>query len=162
MSIDTVRAYFRARGMEDRVQEFSVSSATVPLAAKALGCEEAHIAKSMAFHGKDGDGCLMVVTAGDARIDNRKFKDTFLMKARMLSPDETLALVGHPVGGVCPFAVPEGVHVYLDRSLQRFATVYPACGSANSAIGLTCAELEEVSGAIGWVDVCRLRDDNPA
>lgn len=159
MSIETVRAYFRARGMESRVQEFSVSSATVPLAAAALGCAQAHIAKSMAFHSKDGVGCVMVVTAGDCKIDNRKFKDTFSMKARMLTPEETLELVGHPVGGVCPFALREGVQVYLDRSLQRFATVYPACGSANSAIGLSCAELEEVGGAAGWVDVCKLREE---
>lgn len=159
MSIETVRAYFRTRGMEKRVREFPVSSATVPLAAKALGCEEARIAKSMAFHGKDGDGCVMVVTAGDCKIDNRKFKDTFSMKARMLSPEDTLELVGHPVGGVCPFAVHDGVRIYLDESLRRFETVYPACGSANSAIGLSCAELEDVSGASGWVDVCKLREE---
>ena len=159
MSIETARAFFRSRGIEDRVREFSVSSATVPLAAQALGCEEAHIAKSMAFQSKDTDACIMVVTAGDCKIDNRKFKDTFFMKAKMLSAEETLDKVGHPVGGVCPFAVHDGVKVYLDVSLKRFETVYPACGSANSAIGLSCEELESLGNAVGWVNVCKPRTE---
>lgn len=154
MAIEKVREYFRALGMEDRIQEFDVSSATVALAAEALGCEQAHIAKSMAFQGKDG-GCLMVVASGDGKIDNRKFKDAFGMKAKMLSADETAQMVGHAVGGVCPFAVNDTVLVYLDVSLRRFETVYPACGSSNSAIGLRCAELEQYSNAVGWVDVCK-------
>lgn len=154
MSIEKVRAYFRELGMEDRVREFDVSSATVPLAAKALGCAEAHIAKSMAFADKDG-GCLMVVTAGDGKIDNRKFKDTFGMKAKMLSFEETAEKVGHAVGGVCPFAVNAGIRVFLDVSMKRFETVYPACGSSNSAIGLSCDELEKYSACAGWVDVCK-------
>jgi len=157
MSIEAGRAYFRQFGMEDRVQEFTVSSATVDLAAKALGVEGARIAKTLSF--KTADGCMLILAAGDARIDNHKFKEKFHMKAKMLSADEVLELVGHPVGGVCPFAVPENVNVYLDVSLRRFETVYPACGSPNSAIALTLPELEQYSGFSAWVDVCRGWDE---
>lgn len=154
MSIEKGRAYFRALGIEDRVLEFDVSSATVELAAKALGVEGARIAKTLSF--KAPDGCLLVLAAGDARIDNHKFKDTFHVKAKMLTADEVLELVGHPVGGVCPFGCNEGVPVYLDESLKRFQTVFPAVGSANSAIELNLDELYRYSKALGWVDVCKL------
>ncbi len=154
MSIEKGRAYFRALGIEDRVLEFDVSSATVELAAKALGVEGARIAKTLSF--KAPDGCLLVLAAGDARIDNHKFKDTFHVKAKMLTADEVQELVGHPVGGVCPFGCNEGVPVYLDESLKRFETVFPAVGSANSAIELNLDELYRYSKALGWVDVCKL------
>lgn len=154
MSIEKGRAYFRALGIEDRVLEFDVSSATVELAAKAVGVEGARIAKTLSF--KTPEGCLLVLAAGDARIDNHKFKDTFRMKAKMLTADEVLALVGHPVGGVCPFGCNVGVPVYLDESLKRFETVFPAVGSANSAIELNLDELFRYSKALGWVDVCKL------
>lgn len=154
MSIEKGRAYFRALGIEERVLEFDVSSATVELAAKALGVEGARIAKTLSF--KAPDGCLLVLAAGDARIDNHKFKDTFHVKAKMLTADEVLELVGHPVGGVCPFGCNEGVPVYLDESLKRFETVFPAVGSANSAIELNLDELYLYSKALGWVDVCKL------
>lgn len=154
MSIEKGRAYFRTLGIEDRVLEFDVSSATVELAAKALGVEGARIAKTLSF--KAPDGCLLVLAAGDARIDNHKFKDTFRVKAKMLTADEVLELVGHPVGGVCPFGCNEGVPVYLDESLKRFETVFPAVGSANSAIELNLDELYRYSKALGWVDVCKL------
>jgi len=154
VSIEKGRAYFRTLGIEDRVLEFDVSSATVELAAKALGVEGARIAKTLSF--KAPDGCLLVLAAGDARIDNHKFKDTFHVKAKMLTADEVLELVGHPVGGVCPFGCNEGVPVYLDESLKRFETVFPAVGSANSAIELNLDELYRYSKALGWVDVCKL------
>ena len=154
MSMEKARAALRAFGVEGRVREFTVSSATVELAAAALGVDGARIAKTLSF--KKDDGCVLVVAAGDARIDNRKFKDTFGCKARMLSPDEVLALVGHPVGGVCPLGRRAGVPVYLDETLRRFVTVYPAVGSANSAIELTLDELYTFSEAAGWVDVCKL------
>lgn len=154
MSIEKGRAYFRSLGLEERVMEFDVSSATVELAAKALGVEGARIAKTLSF--KTPDGCLLLLAAGDARIDNRKFKDTFHIKAKMLTADEVLELVGHPVGGVCPFGCNEGVPVYLDESLRRFETVFPAVGSANSAIELNLEELFTFSKAIAWVDVCKL------
>lgn len=153
MAIEPVKAYLAARGMEGRVLEFDGSSATVELAARAAGVEPARIAKTLSFDGEEGG--LLVVTAGDAKIDNAKFKAQFQRKARMLSPDAVLALTGHAVGGVCPFALPEGVPVYLDVSLKRFATVFPACGSANSAIELTMDELDRLSGARAWVDVCK-------
>lgn len=153
MSIEKVRAYFASQGMEDRVMEFPVSSATVELAAQALGCEGCRIAKTLSFL-VDGKP-ILVVTAGDGRIDNPKFKATFHTKAKMLSHDQAAELVGHAVGGVCPFAVNEGVAVYLDESLKRFTTVYPACGSSNSAIELTIPELEKHSGFTSWVDVCK-------
>ena len=154
MSLETVKAYFRRLGMEDRVMEFETSSATVELAAQAAGVEPARIAKTLSF--RKGDGCVLVVAAGDARIDNRKFRDAFGVKAKMLSPDEVLAMVGHPVGGVCPFDVKEGVPVWLDESLKRFDVVYPAAGSANSAVALTPDELQRCAGAAGWTDVCKL------
>ena len=153
MSIERVKAFFEPYGLADRIQEFPVSSATVELAAAALGCEGCRIAKSLSFL-VDG-GAVLVVAAGDARIDNGKFKAFFHTKARMLSPEEAAALVGHAVGGVCPFAVNEGVRTYLDVSLKRFGSVFPACGSSNSAIELTLDELERLSQALGWVDVCK-------
>lgn len=153
MAIDRVRAYLRTFGAEERILEFPVSSATVALAAQALGCEEARIAKTLSF--AQGEGCILVVAAGDAKVDNGKFKARFAMKAKMLSPDDAERLVGHAVGGVCPFGVNAGVPVYLDESLRRFETVFPACGSANSAIELTLDELERFSGAESWVDVCK-------
>ncbi len=154
MSIEKGRAYFRQFGMEERVLEFPVSSATVELAALALGVEGARIAKTLSF--KKDDSCILILAAGDARIDNRKFKDKFHMKAKMPSPDEVLELVGHPVGGVCPFGVNEGIEVYLDESLKRFTTVFPAVGSGNSAIELNLDELFKYSNAIEWIDVCKL------
>ncbi|MBR5288260.1 MAG: YbaK/EbsC family protein [Clostridia bacterium] len=153
MSIERVKAYFASQGMAQRVLEFETSSATVELAAQAVGYEPSRIAKSLTF--KLDDGAVMIVAAGDARVDNKKYKACFAQKAKMLTPEEAVALVGHAVGGVCPFAVKEGVRVFLDESLRRFETVYPACGSANSAIELSIAELETHSGSIGWVDVCK-------
>lgn len=153
MAIERVREYFRRLGIEDRIVEYPVSSATVELAAVAAGCEAARIAKSLSF--TTDDGCLLVVVAGDARIDNARFKARFNMKARMLPPDEAERLIGHAVGGVCPFGVNPGVRVYLDESLRRFATVFPACGSDNSAIEVSMAELERYGGSLGWVDVCK-------
>ena len=156
MSIDKVRAYLGEFGVADRIREFNVSSATVELAAMALGIDGARIAKSISL--ASPDGCILVVCAGDVKIDNRKFKDRFSLKPKMLSPDEALALTGHAIGGVCPFALPEGVSVYLDESLKRFDTVYPAAGSSNSALELSCDELYKCSGALGWVDVCKSRN----
>ena len=153
MAIEKVKAFFRQAGLESRVQELSVSSATVDLAAQALGCAPCRIAKSLSFL-VDG-GPILVVAAGDARVDNAKFKARFQTKAKMLSPEDTEALVGHAVGGVCPFAVNEGVKFYLDASLKRFDTVFPACGSSNSAIELTLPELEKYSACVAWVDVCK-------
>ena len=153
MSIERVRAFFREKGMEDRILEFSVSSATVELAAKALGCEGKRIAKTLSF--STPEGVILIVAAGDARIDNAKYKAKFAVKAKMLSYEETEALIGHGVGGVCPFAVNAGVTVYLDESLKRFETVFPAAGSSNSAIELTIPELEETSLCAGWVDVAK-------
>ena len=153
MAIEKVREYFRGFGMEDRVLEMEHSSATVELAAEAVGVEPARISKTLSF--KKEEHALLAVTAGDAKIDNRKFKDTFGLKAKMLTPDEVVELVGHAIGGVCPFAVPDSVEVYLDDSMKRFDTVYPACGSSNSAIGLTLPELEKYSNSLKWVDVCK-------
>lgn len=153
MSIERVKTYFQKYGIQEKIQEFDVSSATVELAAAALGCEPQRIAKSLSFMA-DGHA-LLVVAAGDARIDNRKYKEQFHTKAKMLSAEEVENLVGHAVGGVCPFAVKDGVDIYLDVSLKRFTTVFPACGSSNSAIELTIPELEEYSGYAGWVDVCK-------
>ena len=154
MSIEKGRAYFRQFGMEDRVREFDVSSATVELAALALGVEGARIAKTLSF--KKDDSCILILAAGDARIDNHKFKDKFHMKAKMLAPEEVLSIVGHPGGGVCPFGINDGIDVYLDESLKRFETVFPAVGSANSAIELDLDELYKYSNAIEWIDVCKL------
>ena len=154
MAIEKVRAYFAAEGIAERIQEFEVSSATVALAAQALHCEEARIAKTLSFH--VGERVVLVVAAGDAKIDNPKYKAHFSQKAKMLSFDQAAELIGHAVGGVCPFAVNEGVVVYLDESLKRFETVFPACGSSNSAIELTIPELEQYSGYQCWIDVCKL------
>lgn len=151
MAIDKVREYFRRYHMEGRIQEFDVSSATVELAAEVLHCEPCRIAKTLSF--LVGGHPVLIVMAGDARIDNAKFKARFQTKAKMLTPEEVEALVGHLVGGVCPFAVNEGVEVYLDESLKRFETVFPACGSSNSAIELTIEELERYSGSLAWIDV---------
>ena len=153
MAIEKVKAYFAEYGIADRVQEFDVSSATVELAAQALGCEPCRIAKTLSFL-VDGNAVL-IVAAGDAKIDNPKYKAQFGTKAKMLTPEEAEHLVGHAVGGVCPFAVHEGVQVYLDESLKRFPTVFPACGSSNSAIELSIEELEQYSGYVSWVDVCK-------
>ena len=156
MSIEKVKAYFAALGMEDRVLEFPVSSATVELAAAALGCEPCRIAKTLSF--SVGGAPILIVTAGDVKINNAAYKARFSTKAKMLTPDEAVTLIGHAVGGVCPFAVNEGVTVYLDESLRRFETVFPACGSGNSAIELTVPELEKYSGYADWVDVCKPRE----
>lgn len=153
MSITAVREYLQRWGKDTAVREFAESSATVELAAKALGVEPARIAKTMALKGETG--CVLLVTAGDVRIDNAKYKARFKNKARMLDAATTAAFTGHEVGGVCPFAITNpDVTTYLDISLRRFATVFPACGSANSAIELTCDELCACSGAAEWVDVC--------
>ncbi len=158
MSIEIVREYFKGYGMEDKVLEFSVSSATVELAAIALGTEEARIAKTMSFKTKD-DHCILIVTAGDVKIDNAKYKHTFGLKAKMLTADEVVNLIGHAIGGVCPFAVKEGVKgIYIDESVKRFETIFPACGSSNSAIELTPEELFKYSKADSWVDVCKLKE----
>ena len=153
MSIERVKTYFKKFGMEERIQEFEVSSATVELAAKALHCEPQRIAKTLSFM-VDGHS-MLIVTAGDAKIDNQKYKAQFGVKAKMLSLEEVETLIGHAIGGVCPFGVNEGVDIYLDVSLKRFHTVFPACGSSNSAIELTIPEMEKYSGYAGWVDVCR-------
>ena len=153
MAIEKVKEYFNQFGMADRVQEFTVSSATVELAALALNCEPCRIAKTLSFM-VDGHA-ILIVAAGDAKIDNPKYKAQFGTKAKMLSPDEAETLVGHAVGGVCPFGINDGVTVYLDESLKRFDTVFPACGSSNSAIELSIEELEKYSGYQSWVDVCK-------
>lgn len=153
MAIERVRAYLERYGVADRVREFDMSSTTVFLAAKALGCDPARIAKSLSF--RIGEDYAVIVTAGDNKIDNAKYKALFRTKAKMLSATEVEEHIGHAVGGVCPFGVNEGVAVYLDESLKRFVTVSPACGSSNSAIELTIAELENYSGSAAWVDVCR-------
>lgn len=154
MSIERVKAFFREKGMEDQVLEFEVSSATVELAAQALHCEPCRIAKTLSF--RVGEECVLIVAAGDARIDNPKYKARFQTKAKMLTREEVEQEIGHAVGGVCPFAVNEGVRIYLDESLKRFETVFPACGSSNSAIELTISQLEELSGCDGWVEVCKV------
>ena len=153
MSIEVVRNYFRPLGLEERILEFEVSSATVELAAQAVGCEPARIAKTLSF--KVGEQAVLIVTAGDAKIDNRKYKDQFGKKAVMLSPDEVVSMIGHAIGGVCPFGVPDTVDVYLDASMRRFETVFPAAGSSSSAIEMTLEELERYSGAKEWIDVCK-------
>ena len=150
MSIEKVRAYFKTLGMEDRILEFDVSSATVELAALAVG---ARIAKTLSF--LLGDACILIVAAGDAKVDNRRYKAQFGAKAKMLPHDDVPQYIGHAVGGVCPFAVKEGVKVYLDESLKRFETVFPAAGSSSSAIELSIPELERYSGFTQWVDVCK-------
>ena len=154
MAIEKVKEYFRNLGIEDRVMEFPVSSATVELAAKALNTEPCRIAKTLSF--MVGESPLLIVAAGDAKIDNKKYKAYFGAKAKMLSPDEVVEKIGHAIGGVCPFAINDGVKVYLDDSLKRFTTVFPACGSSNSAIELTPEELEKYSDFIEWIDVCKI------
>lgn len=153
MAIDKVKEYFAKWNMEDRIQEFEESSATVELAAKAAGCEPCRIAKTISF--QVGDKVVLIVTAGDVKIDNSKYKAEFQTKAKMLGFEEVESKIGHAVGGVCPFAINEGVEVYLDMSLKRFETVFPACGSSNSAIELTIGELEKTSNYIKWVDVTK-------
>lgn len=153
MSIERVRDYLAQFHIENRIQEFSVSSATVDLAAEALHTEGKRIAKTLSFSVDDKP--VLIVAAGDTKIDNPKFKAQFHQKAKMLGFDEVEPLIGHAVGGVCPFGVNEGVEVYLDVSLKRFKTVFPACGSANSAIELTIPELEQYSGFKAWIDVCK-------
>lgn len=157
MAIEKVREYLKQYGAEKRILEFPVSSATVELAALAVGTKPERIAKTMSFS-VDG-GCALVVCAGDVKIDNHKFKEQFHTKAKMLTPEEAVAFTGHAVGGVCPFALPDDVSVYLDESLKRFETVYPACGSSNSAIELTTDELWKFAHAKAWVDVCKPKDE---
>lgn len=157
MSIERVKRYFARFGMEKRVWEFDSSSATVELAAETLGVRPARIAKTLSF--KTDAGCMLIVAAGDARIDNHKFKELFHFKARMLPFEEVEPLTGYAVGGVCPFDMPEGVPVYLDVSLRRFGTVFPACGSDNSAIELDCDTLYRYADALDWIDVCKDWDE---
>ena len=160
MAIEKVGKYFEKYGIEDRILEFDVSSATVELAAKAVGVEGARICKTLSF--KDGDdGCILIQTAGDTKIDNRKFKDTFGQKAKMLTAEEAVEFTGHAIGGVCAFAIENPkVRVYCDESLRRFETVFPACGSSNSAIEFTCDELYKYSQALEWIDVCKIPEPN--
>ena len=153
MSIERARAHLQKHGLEDRIKEFTVSSATVALAAQALGCEPERIAKSLSF--EKGDGAILVLAAGDARIDNAKFKAQFGMKPKMLAAEKVEPLIGHGIGGVCPFGVNEGVPVYLDESLRRFDYIYPAAGTSASAVYLTLPELERASEYIGWVNVTK-------
>ncbi len=153
MAIEKVKEYFRQFGMENQIMEFEVSSATVELAAEALHCEPQRIAKTLSF--MVHEQCVLIVTAGDARIDNTKYKAQFGAKAKMLSPEETLEIVGHAIGGVCPFGINGGIAVYLDVSLKRFTSVFPACGSGNSAIELTIPQLERFSNCKEWIDVCK-------
>lgn len=154
MAIERVRSFFKEQGIADRIQEFEVSSATVQLAAQALNCEPCRIAKTLSFMVDEKP--ILIVAAGNAKIDNPKYKAQFSTKAKMLSPEEAEMLVGHAVGGVCPFGINEGVSVYLDESLKRFETVFPACGSSNSAIELSIPELEKYSHFIQWIDVTKL------
>ena len=154
MSIDKVKAYFKTFGMEDQVLEFEVSSATVELAAQAVGCEPARICKSLSF--KIDDRTILILAAGDAKVDNKKYKAYFSSKAKMLSPDEVVERIGHAIGGVCPFGINDDVEVYLDDSMKRFEYVYPAAGSSNSAIKLTLPELEKYSNFKEWIDVCKI------
>ena len=153
MSYERAREHLKALSLDDRILTFEVSTASVELAAEAVGCEPARIAKSLSFI--NGDGVILIVLAGNLRVDNRKFKDTFGMKAKMLPFDEAEEKIGHAVGGVCPFGVNGGVSVYLDESLRKFSEVYPAAGNASSAVRLTVEELERASGSLGWVDVAK-------
>ncbi len=153
MSIERVREYLDEFGLAEKIREFDTSSATVELAAQAAGVAPARIAKTLSF--KDGEGCVLVVAAGDARVDNKKFRDAFGIKAKMLTPEEALDMTGHAVGGVCPFAVGPRAKVYLDESLRRFETVLPAAGNDRSAVALTPDELYRASKASGWVDACK-------
>ena len=155
MAIEKVRAYFEQFGIADRIKEFHESSATVELAAHALCTEPCRIAKTLSF--MLGDKAILIVTAGDAKIDNHKYKSFFGAKAKMLKPEEVNDLIGHGIGGVCPFGINDGVTVYLDESLKRYEYVYPACGSGNSCVKLSIAELEELSGYIEWISVCKAK-----
>ena len=157
MSVQAVREHLAKFGYADRITEFTESTATVELAAAVVGVIPARIAKTLSF--KANERVILIVAAGDAKIDNRKYKDKFGAKAKMLTAEEAIDLVGHPVGGVCPFAVKDGVGVYLDESLRRFETVFPAAGSAGSAVRLSCDELFESSGAAEWVDVCKIPEN---
>lgn len=157
MSLKEVKEYFRKYNLENRIKEFDVSSATVELAAKALNTEGKRIAKTMAF--MVNDNSILIVTSGDMKIDNHKYKTLFGVKAKMLAQDELIEIIGHPMGGVCPFAIKNNVKVYLDISLKRFATVFPACGSSNSAIELSIPELEKYSNYLEWIDICKERSE---
>lgn len=156
MAIDRAREHLARYGLDSRIIEFDVSSATVQLAAEAIGCEPCRIAKSLSF--LVGETPILVVAAGDAKVDNPKYKAQFATKAKMMTPEQAIELIGHAVGGVCPFGVNEDVQVYLDESLKRFDCVYPACGSSNSAIPLSLEELEKSSNYIAWVDVCKVSE----
>lgn len=155
MSIEIVKNYFKNNNIEKEIIEFPVSSATVELAAQAAGVEPARIAKTLSFYNKDKTAAVLIVTAGDQKIDNSKFKQYFGMKAKMLSAGDVEALTGHAIGGVCPFGIPDSAEAYLDVSLKRFSTVFPAAGSSNSAVEMTCEELMNYSGAREWIDVCK-------
>lgn len=157
MSLNEVKEYFKKYNLENRIKEFDVSSATVELAAKALNTEGKRIAKTMAFMVNDNP--ILIVTSGDMKIDNHKYKTLFGVKAKMLTQDELIEIIGHPMGGVCPFAIKNNVKVYLDISLKRFATVFPACGSSNSAIELSIPELEKYSNYLEWIDICKERSE---
>lgn len=154
MAIERVREYFKGTEFEDKIMEFEVSSATVELAALAVGCEGKRIAKTLSFMVSESP--ILIVVAGDGKIDNQKYKAQFKTKAKMLSQDQVTELIGHSVGGVCPFGINQGVNVYLDESLKRFESVFPACGSSNSAIELTIPQLESLAKSEGWIDVCKL------
>lgn len=153
MSFEQAKAYITEKGYEEKIKEFDVSSATVELAAVAVGTEPERIAKSLTF--KVNEQPVMIICAGDAKIDNAKYKAFFHKKAKMLSPAEVEEFIGHSIGGVCPFGIKEGVDVYLDESLKRFNIIYPACGSGNSAVELNNEELESLSQAKAWIDVCK-------
>lgn len=155
MSVETVREYLKQFSKENSILEMDESTATVELAAKALNTEEARIAKSISIYNKEGDKAIIIVVAGDAKLDNKKFKEKFAFKPRMLATEDTVKMTGHAIGGVCPFALPEDVDVYLDVSMKRFSTMFPACGSSNSAIELTLEELESTSKSKEWIDVCK-------
>lgn len=157
MAFEKAKEHLEKFALGGKIKEFDVSSATVELAAAALGVEGARIAKSLSFM---ADLPVIVVAAGDAKVDNKKYKAYFGTKAKMLSPDEVEELIGHAVGGVCPFGINDGVKVYLDKTLTRFESVFPACGSSNSAVGLTLPELEKASGYTEWIDVCKLPEDD--
>lgn len=153
MAIEKARKHLEQFGLDGMIREFTVSSATVALAAEALGCEPARIGKSLTFMGNQG--AILIVAAGDARVDNKKFKERFGVKAKMLTPEQVDEQIGHSIGGVCPFGINPGVEVYLDESMKRFEVVFPACGSSNSCVELTLPQLEQCSGMLGWVDVCK-------
>lgn len=157
MAIERVREYFKKYSMDEQILEFETSSATVELAAQTIGCIPARIAKTLSFENEEG--CILIVTAGDAKIDNVKFKNKFNMKAKMLKPERVIELVGHEVGGVCPFAIPTDINVYLDISMKRFETVFPACGSSNSAIELNMVQLYQYANAKEWIDACKGWDE---